>query len=345
MRLALLVYSAFFLSGGVAVGQVPPNSVVGGGYSFPAPVNVAPGQVLTFFVQGVGRGLAGPVLAPAGDLPMSLAGISATLRQGANIPVPVMGVRPISTCITTSVSSPCSGAGLTAITVQMPYDMVGYCGPSCGFGPVYALAPAYVWFSEGEIAGAMVEVVPFASHVHILTACDSIFASPARLPWQRSLVNTSLPCPPLVTHTDASLVSAQNPARPGEELTIYATGMGVTDPAVRTGKVVRSAAPTKWPFILDFNFHTDAGPSKPASTPLPSGERIPSYVGLTPGFVGLYQVNFTVPQVPVDLLPCSPPIALGPIFQSNLTVSVGGYAISESYDGAGICVMTGGPAR
>lgn len=186
----------------------------------------------------------------------------------------------------------------------------------------------------------MIELVLFESHVHILTACDTIFAAPAKLPWQQTNVNTRLPCSPLVAHADGSLVSGQNPARPREEIVVYATGMGTTDPAVRTGTVVRAAATTKWPFILDFNFRVDAGPSKPVAFPPSAGERIPAYAGLTPGFVGPYQVNFKVPQPPAELSPCVATVP-GPTFKSNLTVSVGGYVASEWYDSAGICVITG----
>lgn len=53
------------------------------------------------------------------------------------------------------------------------------------------------------------------------------------------------------------------------------------------------------------------------------------YSGLTPGFVGLYQINFILPSTPVGTQACSGAV------QSNLTVSVGGTA---SFDGAGICV-------
>jgi uncharacterized protein (TIGR03437 family) len=61
---------------------------------------------------------------------------------------------------------------------------------------------------------------------------------------------------------------------------------------------------------------------------------IPIYAGLAPGYVGLYQINFTVPPPPVGTPPCSGAV------QSNLTVSVGGLA---SFDGAGICVAASQP--
>ena len=52
---------------------------------------------------------------------------------------------------------------------------------------------------------------------------------------------------------------------------------------------------------------------------------------LTPGYVGLYQVNFVVPEPPAGY---QNRCGLGAL-RSNLTVSIG---VLYSYDGAGICV-------
>jgi uncharacterized protein (TIGR03437 family) len=309
--------------------QVPAsNIVVGAGYALPAPVKVTPGQVLTFFVQGAGSKLTQAVRVPPGaDFPTSLAGISVSLDGHE---VPIIEVRPISTCPGTSSQSlfpqpPCSGGTLAAITVQIPYGFLGYCGSQCGLGPTYTLAPMALWVSENGSAGAMIELTPFYSQVHILTACDTVLANPA------SRFNQSgLPCLPLVTHADGSLVSGQSPAKPGEEIVAYATGLGATDPPVTAGKIVSSTAPTKNSFLLDFNFRVNVGPAKPYLL------QFPVFTGLTPGYAGLYQINFVVPQPPAGLPPCSPG-AGDSGFQSNLTVSVGG-PFGESYDGAGICV-------
>jgi hypothetical protein len=49
-------------------------------------------------------------------------------------------------------------------------------------------------------------------------------------------------------------------------------------------------------FNLDFNYSANALATKPGQA---SPDRIlihPLYAGLAPGYVGLYQVNFTVPQ-------------------------------------------------
>ncbi len=82
-------------------------------------------------------------------------------------------------------------------------------------------------------------------------------------------------------HSDYTLVSASNPAHPNEALTIYLVGMGATTPPVTSGT---------------------AAPSSPLANVPPNvvvtvdGQSAPvSFAGLTPGGVGLYQINFTVP--------------------------------------------------
>ena len=65
-----------------------------------------------------------------------------------------------------------------------------------------------------------------------------------------------------------------------------------------------------------------------------------SFAGLTPGAVGLYQINFVVPPPAVGTRPCvasSSALINGNVIQSNLTVSLGSVF---SFDGAGICVAT-----
>jgi hypothetical protein len=65
----------------------------------------------------------------------------------------------------------------------------------------------------------------------------------------------------------------------------------------------------------------------------------PVFVGLTPNFVGLYQINFVVQSPPAGLLPCARSLAFGanPYANvlSNLTVTLIG---RTSFDGSQICV-------
>ncbi len=74
------------------------------------------------------------------------------------------------------------------------------------------------------------------------------------------------------------------PARPGDIITIFATGLGPVDNPVPTAEVTPDsplARTTEPPFV---NY---------SSSPFPLLER-PSFSGLTPRFVGLYQINVPV---------------------------------------------------
>ena len=86
---------------------------------------------------------------------------------------------------------------------------------------------------------------------------------------------------------DSSLITAASPARPGEYIVLYLVGMGQTDNPVASG----AASP------LD-------PLSRVISPPVVTlgGNPVPTllFAGLTPGSVGLYQIDLQVPDVPVD---------------------------------------------
>jgi uncharacterized protein (TIGR03437 family) len=79
----------------------------------------------------------------------------------------------------------------------------------------------------------------------------------------------------------STLVTASNPASAGDALLIYCTGLGTVTPAVPAG----SATP---PSPLS---HTD----NPVTVKIGGKDATVLFAGLAPGFVGLYQVNVTVP--------------------------------------------------
>jgi uncharacterized protein (TIGR03437 family) len=92
------------------------------------------------------------------------------------------------------------------------------------------------------------------------------------------------------------------PARVGETLTMYAIGFGQTDPPVQSG----AAAPVSPLGNAPGRFRVLFGTPGPFAGPI---EVTPLYAGLTPNFVGLYQVNVTIPEnaprgnaVPVSLV-------------------------------------------
>ncbi|MCU1273653.1 MAG: hypothetical protein JWO48_1084, partial [Bryobacterales bacterium] len=120
----------------------------------------------------------------------------------------------------------------------------------------------------------------------------------------------------------------------------------------------REATPTPAPVLysdsrwssrtvgLQFDFRVNAGPSRPYVNPVamrPIGLPAPEFVGLTPGQVGLYQINVKLPDTfpPVESCTTLSVITgnagtLSNIALSNLTISIGGVS---SFDGAAICVQ------
>lgn len=83
-------------------------------------------------------------------------------------------------------------------------------------------------------------------------------------------------------HADGTSVTAAAPAVPGETIVLYLAGMGLLDETVSTG-AGSPVTPLAHPAVA------------PAVTV--GGVAVtPSFAGLTPGLVGLYQINLAVPQ-------------------------------------------------
>jgi uncharacterized protein (TIGR03437 family) len=306
------------------------------GNADPVPLTIAPGQLLTLFVPSFGSTLTGLVRAPSGLLPFSLAGISAVLKQGSDQPLPILEVQPISTCSTGS-PPPANSCGSTlAVTVQIPFSIQTVC-PLCE-RPI-SLVPSQVAVSVNGATGPFADLTAVADQVHFLTACDVVMSGSTSLH-----SSSALPCTAIVTHADGKLVSATNPAKGGEELVAYATGLGQTNPPLTTGLRATTGAVTLTVFAIDFNYRPNALATKPLGPNLSGSvppSQAPLYTGATPGFVGLYQINFIVPPAPAGLPPCVDLNRTAPyanVVQSNLTVSVGSIF---SFDGAGICVQPG----
>ena len=86
----------------------------------------------------------------------------------------------------------------------------------------------------------------------------------------------------IITDANFQLISEQNPATAGQTVIVFLTGLGATDPSFPDG----APGPATPPFAV---------------TPTPivqfggeSGDVL--FSGAAPGFVGLYQINVTIPE-------------------------------------------------
>jgi uncharacterized protein (TIGR03437 family) len=91
---------------------------------------------------------------------------------------------------------------------------------------------------------------------------------------------------------------------------------------------------------IEFDFRPNAMPSHPYINPLTAAPLVPApiFAGLTPGQVGLYQINVKIPDNLPPMPPCTgtSPSPLSSLVETNLTIDIGGQG---SFDGAAICVQ------
>jgi uncharacterized protein (TIGR03437 family) len=85
----------------------------------------------------------------------------------------------------------------------------------------------------------------------------------------------------VIVDVNNRLVDASNPAQAGDIVVVYCTGLGATNPAVRSGE----AAPAS-PL---------ANVATPVQVTIGGQPATVQFAGLTPNFVGLYQVNVQIP--------------------------------------------------
>lgn len=121
-----------------------------------------------------------------------------------------------------------------------------------------------------------------------------------------------------------TLVSADNPIRPGGGVAAYLYAGGAT--------VLRNDEFRRPETVQSFDLHFDYRPNAPGSRPTP-GYSLTGKPFLSVGFGGgIYQVNFMIPPIPdgVQLPRCD-----GAAIRSNLIITISG---ANSMDSASFCV-------
>ena len=296
--------------------------MVGLGYRPPATIFVAPGQIIRLDIVGLKTVLpfdtstaTRELRAVSLPLPEVLAGISLTLRQRffmaglqvgeTSVKLPMIAIRQLAMCADNSTSPACIRSTITA---QIPFDL-----SFLGIGTF----PTDITISEAGVDSPPFGVGAVSDAIHVVTTCDQEGTS----------------CDSIVAHPDGSRVTPDSPANPGEVVVVYAWGLGSTTPAVQTGAPTPAPAPALGPpgpgsdVVVGFDFRSNAGPSNPTSMT----SHVPVY--LTPGQVGLYQINVQLPDSFPNVERCSNITGVS----SNLTIN---FRRSASFDGAGLCVKS-----
>lgn len=195
-----------------------------------------------------------------------------------------------------------AGSGGQAATAELPREIAGTRVLVSGLpAPLYFATPAQLGIQiPHELPDAVVHqiVVSANGQLSVPDTLEAAPAAPGLLAAGEALV---------AQRPDGSFVNAAAPARRGEALVLYLVGMGRTDPGAVTG----SPAPALLASVRQ----------APVVTVGDVAARV-LFAGLTPGFVGLYQINFLVPD---DAPPGNHPVEVtqNGFFSNRATLPVG----------------------
>ena len=186
----------------------------------------------------------------------------------------------IATIYGTNLSFSTASAGNLPIGQVLPTDLAGvtviaggyianlfYVSPTqINFLIPYFLIPGNitVFVARNGVAGPQVQIQLNST-------------APGGFQWNGYLIGT---------HLDGRLISPSSPASAGEIIVIYFAGLGRVSPDTTSGRLAPSAAPI---VALSQTQVLLSGVPCPQSSIL--------YVGLAPGFAGLYQINLKVPPL------------------------------------------------
>jgi hypothetical protein len=330
-----LIYSSLFLAALCPAFAQNVATLAAAGYSAPAALQVAPGQVVTLFFRGVGP-LAGGQFrsgqASTVPLPATIAGLSARISQprGPFLPIPIFAVRQEDECDGSVVANP--ACLLTSVKVQIPFEIVGDITASATGAFTYAPLAQFTLRVDDEPSRTF-PLQPVPDNAHVLTSCD--------VNWDTA---TASVCDRHIYHGDGTVVSEANSAKRGETVVVYAFGLGHSSFPVRTGDVsppgqtlTLTGAPNYPSVKARFESFVNALSSVPrftSSDDINSPGSPISFAGLTGGQIGLYQLNIPIPQN-LDLFgPCN--ASSGGSVRGNATLRI---TTSQGTEVTALCIQ------
>jgi uncharacterized protein (TIGR03437 family) len=158
--------------------------------------------------------------------------------------------------------------------------------PGTGCRVIFGGIPANIYYASPTQINFLVPSNLLATTFDIRVTMNALNGPSVRLQLAETAPGLFQLSPEFVvaTRPDGSVITPENPAHPGDVIVLYATGLGPTSPKAEAGQIATTAARVTTPNFRLLLDGTDV-------------ERWRAfYVGLTPGFAGLYQINLTLPE-------------------------------------------------
>jgi uncharacterized protein (TIGR03437 family) len=163
------------------------------------------------------------------------------------------------------------GPSAQASTIPLPRNL------SNTFVAVEGVRAPLLQTSSGQIEFQAPWDIPLGAAA-VVASVSGVMSSPLI-----SMMQSTAPAILAVTHADGSAVNSASPANAGEDLVIFMIGLGSVNATIADG----AAAPS----------HPLASTTSTPQISLANASMTVSFSGLSPGLIGVYQVNATAPSV------------------------------------------------
>jgi uncharacterized protein (TIGR03437 family) len=150
--------------------------------------------------------------------------------------------------------------------------------------------PAHLLYASDKQINFLVPSILAPGPVDLVVVRDSQLGPIVRVTIEAAgpglfLMPATAPPAAIVVRLDSSLATTDDPLKPGDEAILFATGLGATSPRAAYGRLATGVC---WLRNIDqFDVTLDGARVERANI---------EYVGLAPGFAGLYQINLKIPD-------------------------------------------------